>query len=42
VLGFGAGVRVVSPKSLADAIADEHRRASQEGGPSGPPITPRD
>jgi predicted DNA-binding transcriptional regulator YafY len=27
VLGFGAGVRVVSPKSLADAIADEHRRA---------------
>ena len=32
VLGFGAGVRVISPKSLADAIADEHRRA----------ITPRD
>jgi len=27
VLGFGSGVRVVSPKSLADAIADEHRRA---------------
>jgi predicted DNA-binding transcriptional regulator YafY len=27
VLGFGAGVRVVSPKSLADAITDEHRRA---------------
>ena len=27
VLGFGSGVRVISPKSLADAIADEHRRA---------------
>jgi predicted DNA-binding transcriptional regulator YafY len=28
LLGFGAGVRIVSPKSLADDIADEHRRAS--------------
>ncbi len=27
LLGFGAGVRVISPRSLADAIADEHRRA---------------
>jgi len=27
VLGFGAGVRVISPAALADAIADEHRRA---------------
>jgi predicted DNA-binding transcriptional regulator YafY len=27
LLGFGAGVRVVSPRSLADEIADEHRRA---------------
>jgi predicted DNA-binding transcriptional regulator YafY len=27
VLGFGAGVRVISPAALADAIADEHRRS---------------
>jgi len=27
VLGFGAGVRVISPAALAEAIADEHRRA---------------
>jgi predicted DNA-binding transcriptional regulator YafY len=27
VLGFGAGVRVISPTALAEAIADEHRRA---------------
>ena len=27
ILGFGAGVKVVAPKALADAIRDEHRAA---------------
>lgn len=31
ILGFGAGVRVVSPSVLAEAIAEEHRRAITPG-----------
>jgi predicted DNA-binding transcriptional regulator YafY len=32
VLGFGAGARVVEPRELADALADELRRAASRYG----------